>query len=104
MSFCAKRLRDTPAELNQPTLSETRKAECNVKRCPIFRQWNAPAHPAPGGFLPSYWFPLGVSGAACRLGVVRCSVFRPRSVNVGVFGQSYMAAEGCGAAAFDGGQ
>ena len=32
--------------------------------------------------MPSCWFPLDVSGAACRLGVVRCSVFRPRSVNV----------------------
>ena len=40
------------------------------------------------GFLPSCSCALGVSGAACRLGVVRCSVFRPRSVNVGVFGQS----------------
>src|SRR5215469_14864344 len=40
------------------------------------------------GFWPSCWFPLGVSAAACRLGVVRCFVFRPGSVNVGVFGQS----------------
>src|SRR5215471_11673607 len=64
------------------------EAECDVKRYRIFRQWNAPAHPAPGEFLSSCWYALGVSGAACRLGVVRCSVVRPGSVNVGVFGQS----------------
>ena len=33
--------------------------------------------------MPSCWCGLGVSGAACRLGVVRCSDFRPRSVNIG---------------------